>query len=244
MGTTKVIAAVLAAGSSTRMLGDTPKQFQNYKTNYQGLLISRNMVEIVCEKLGKICEEIVLAVPPGSKSNSILPSRECGAKISVIEGGQNRIDTFFRCIRCDVVRRYRAEDVLVVHDAARPFFEVEYTKKQVRQLILGYNAVLPVMEMYETIGMKYEKDSYEAVNRNNYLIAETPEVYRIGFIRSVPKPPNGAANSMFDWLGSPQRRKMYKWKVKFVPSSPLNKKVTLPTDMYGFKYYVEEMYGV
>src|SRR5262245_24795384 len=185
-----VSAIVVAAGKGQRLGSDVPKQFLD-------LCGGKTMVELSVDALAACPEvnEIVVAVPDGaaqSKGDSPLnlPGAEKGDKLRpqigessrvslvLVAGGERRQDSVARAF----ARVSPAADVVVIHDAARPFASPSLMQRTIRAAAEHGAAVaaLPVVDTVKQAGPP-DADGRRVVRatlaRDAIFLAQTPQAF-------------------------------------------------------------------
>ena len=141
--------------------------------------------------------------------------------IEVVTGGAERADSVQKGLA-----RVRADvDFVAVHDAARPLIVKEWIDDVFREAELHDGAILatPVTNTLKRVDSTNSIE--ETVSRTNLWAAQTPQVFRRqllleAFARRGDYQPTDEAE-LVERIGQ---------KVKIVPGSPLNLKITTPDD--------------
>lgn len=154
-------AVVVAAGSGSRMsLGGVPKQFRR--------LAGRPVLEwsMAAMAASGLIEQSVVVLPPGYQPH--------GAGDAVfVEGGATRTDS----VAAGLSAVPSEVSHVLIHDAARPFVDVEVVRRVVEALRSGARAVVPVVPMVDTIRLT----DGATVDRSDYVAVQTPQ----GFLREL-----------------------------------------------------------
>ena len=137
----RAVAVVVAAGSGTRLGGDEPKALLT--------IGGRPMVAVAVERAltSPSIAGVVVAAPPGFEERV----REALAPIAgssvVVTGGETRqgsVAAGLNAVDAQV-------DVVVVHDAARPFASAELFTAVVDAVLAGADAAVPVLPLVDTV---------------------------------------------------------------------------------------------
>lgn len=124
-------AGILAGGKGTRMgKTDLPKQF--LMLGEKPIIIHTIEQFIVADKI----DHIVVAVPETwiNYTKDIIDKYCKDDRISVIQGGQNRNDTIFNI--CNYINEnfnVTEEDIIITHDAVRPFITQRIIKDNIEK---------------------------------------------------------------------------------------------------------------
>lgn len=101
-----------------------------------------------------------------------------GAGVTVVPGGATRAES----VRCALAALPDEVDVVVVHDAARPFVPSSVVEAVVAAVLAGHDAVVPVLPVADTIKRVAADGSVvETLDRSGLYATQTPQ----GFRRSV-----------------------------------------------------------
>jgi len=134
------VAVVPAAGSGERLAAGMPKAF------FQ--LAGRTLVERAVDGLleSGVVDRVVVAVPADRTDRAKLI---LGRDATVVAGGTNRGDSVARALAA--VTDTQQPDFVLVHDAARALTPPELVVRVVEALRAGYQAVVPVLPLSDTI---------------------------------------------------------------------------------------------
>ena len=163
----KTAAIIAGAGSGHRLGADLPKALVK--------LIDKTLVEHAVAALAPVAELIIVTAPPGfeDKFKELL-----GDQITVITGGVLRSDS----IRIALEKIPANYEYVLVHDAARAIASTDLAKNIVAQLIAGEQAVIPALEVIDTI-KEVDASGYvrNTPDRSTLRAVQTPQ----GFVKSV-----------------------------------------------------------
>ncbi|MCE9516232.1 MAG: 2-C-methyl-D-erythritol 4-phosphate cytidylyltransferase [Mycobacterium sp.] len=158
---TETVAVVPAAGSGHRLGAGTAKAFVD--------LDGRTMLEHAVDGLlgSGVIERVVVAVPADRVAET---SSSLGDRATVVAGGPERADSVRLALSAA-----GDPDFVLVHDAARPLTPADQIRRVVAALRDGMRAVIPVLNVVDTI---------KAVDANGVVLG-TPQ--RAG-LRAVQTP--------------------------------------------------------
>ncbi|NBU93824.1 MAG: 2-C-methyl-D-erythritol 2,4-cyclodiphosphate synthase [Actinobacteria bacterium] len=163
----KTAAIIAGAGSGHRLGADLPKALVK--------LIDKTLVEHAVAALAPVAELIIVTAPPGfeDKFKELL-----GDQVTVITGGVLRSDS----IRIALEKIPANYEYVLVHDAARAIASTDLAKNIVAQLIAGEQAVIPALEVIDTI-KEVDASGYvrNTPDRSTLRAVQTPQ----GFVKSV-----------------------------------------------------------
>jgi 2-C-methyl-D-erythritol 4-phosphate cytidylyltransferase / 2-C-methyl-D-erythritol 2,4-cyclodiphosphate synthase len=165
-----VVALVPAAGTGERLGAAVPKAFVS--------IAGRPMlVHAVDALLASGVDDVVVAVSPdvfGPASDLLR------ARARVVVGGARRVDS----VRAALRAAGDDADVVLVHDAARPFATSSMIDAVIEAVRGGAAAVVPVLPVADTIRRVDADDRpVEVVDRDRLRIVQTPQGFRPDVLR-------------------------------------------------------------
>ncbi|GAA4016604.1 bifunctional 2-C-methyl-D-erythritol 4-phosphate cytidylyltransferase/2-C-methyl-D-erythritol 2,4-cyclodiphosphate synthase [Sphingomonas swuensis] len=165
---TQVTALIVAAGSGTRMGGETPKQYRP--------LAGKALLAHACEALLShpriTAVRVVIGGGQEELARKALGSLDVG---ELIIGGRERADS----VRAGLAAI--DDGIVLVHDAARPFCPPEVVDRLLDALESADGAV-PVLAVADTLA-KGDRELRGTVNRNQMLRVQTPQAFHIEDLR-------------------------------------------------------------
>ena len=171
-----VLAIIPAAGSGVRMGGATPKQF-----------LSLEGIPIFVHTLRKFSasdaiDEIFLGVRPEEMDRAL---KEIGKEslvkpVRVLAGGASRQETVARCL----AQASPHTDVVVVHDAVRPFVELAMIQ-QVVDLARKDGAAILGIPSVDTVKKVERLTITGTIPRELIVLAQTPQAFRYTVLRQA-----------------------------------------------------------
>ena len=218
---------VLAAGRGTRLGGQVPKAFVAVGGEAIICRSVRRLAAVFDAAKGAESFEMVLAVHPEDRATHLeplLPTLQSLGLGTVVDGGASRQESMSLALA-----RSRADSELVlVHDAARPFFPIAAVREALEQARNVGAAVLavPVPDTLKQVdaGQRVIK----TLDRAGLWLAQTPQVIRRDLLlqglasarqKGVPATDDVA---LLEHLGQP---------VAVVPGSATNFKITTQADL-------------
>ena len=163
----KTAAIIAAAGAGNRLGAELPKALVK--------LVDKTLVEHAVANLAPIAQLIIVTAPAGfvEQYRKIL-----GDSVEVIEGGVLRSDS----IRIALSKISNQYEYVLVHDAARALASTTLAATVIAQLINGEQAVIPALNLIDTI-KEVDKKGYvrNTPDRSTLRSVQTPQ----GFTRSV-----------------------------------------------------------
>ena len=169
-----VTAIIAAGGRGIRLGADRPKQFLE--------IGGRSILQMSIEALGASgqIKDIVVALPEEHLHQSISLTRFSGASwISFVAGGARRQDSVANAF----ARTSAKTDVVVIHDAARPFVTADLIARTVAaaQAHGAAIAAIPVRDTVKQAGDR-ERDGSRPIRatipRDTVFLTQTPQAFR------------------------------------------------------------------
>lgn len=169
----KYYALLLAAGRGERAGAGVPKQFR--------LLGDRPLWRLALDALKTFeAEKTLVLFPPGHSK-----SFEISEKLSWIEGGHSRFESFIRGIQALESMGMQKEDWVLVHDAARPCLH----ESDLHRLKATCGSSEPIgallaARVTDTIKQLGTLDKVQkTLDRNTLAAAQTPQLFRAGLLK-------------------------------------------------------------
>jgi 2-C-methyl-D-erythritol 4-phosphate cytidylyltransferase/2-C-methyl-D-erythritol 2,4-cyclodiphosphate synthase len=176
----KTAAIIAGAGSGHRLGADLPKALVK--------LIDKTLVEHAVAALAPVAELIIVTAPAGfeDKFKELL-----GDQVTVITGGVLRSDS----IRIALEKIPNSYEYVLVHDAARAIASTDLAKKIIAELTNGEQAVIPALEVVDTI-KEVDTSGYvrSTPDRSTLRAVQTPQ----GFVKSVLAHAHSSADDATD----------------------------------------------
>ena len=163
----KTAAIIAAAGAGNRLAANLPKALVK--------LVDKTLVEHAVAALSPVAELIIITAPAGYEDQF---SKLLGDQVKVITGGVLRSDSI-RIALSNIPENY---EYVLVHDGARALATTDLAQYVVAQLVKGEQAVIPALDVIDTI-KEIDSNNYvrNTLNRSSLRAVQTPQ----GFSRSV-----------------------------------------------------------
>lgn len=163
----KTAAIIAAAGAGNRLAANLPKALVK--------LVDKTLVEHAVAALSPVAELIIITAPAGYEDQF---SKLLGDQVKVITGGVLRSDS----IRIALSNTPEKYEYVLVHDGARALATTDLAQSVVAQLVQGEQAVIPALDVIDTI-KEVDSNNYvrNTLNRSSLRAVQTPQ----GFSRSV-----------------------------------------------------------
>ena len=169
------IALILSGGTGTRLGADIPKQYIEVN--------GRPVISYCMERLaGHPGIDAVQIVAAGQWQETVLACAEkyCGRTFRGFSlPGENRQLSVYHGLT-DILRYASGEDVVMVHDAARPLLSARMITDSLSALE-GHDGVLPVLAMKDTVYQSTDGKKISALlDRGSIFAGQAPETFRLG----------------------------------------------------------------
>ena len=163
----KTAAIIAAAGAGNRLAANLPKALVK--------LVDKTLVEHAVAALSPVAELIIITAPTGYEDQF---SKLLGDQVKVITGGILRSDSI-RIALSNIPENY---EYVLVHDGARALATTDLAQSVVAQLVKGEQAVIPALDVIDTI-KEVDSSNYvrNTLDRSSLRAVQTPQ----GFTRSV-----------------------------------------------------------
>lgn len=223
-----VLAIIPAAGMGVRMGGGTPKQF-----------LSLEGVPIFVHTLRKftavsVIDEIFLALRAEDmeRAQRDIDREHFTKPVRLVCGGATRQETVARAL----AEASPATELVVVHDAVRPFIEIEMIERVIDAARKEGAAILGIPSV-DTVKQVERQTILGTIPRERIVLAQTPQAFRFNIIqealaRSAADGFNGTDEaSLVERLGH---------TVKVLMGSDRNIKITKPSDLPLARLYIAQ----
>ena len=213
----KIKVIIPASGKGSRFGGDIPKQFQLLK----GEPILKHTISVF-QNLDFVNEIIIAA--DFCYTNHIT-GYNFSKVTQIIQGGETRAESVYAALKA-----VQSADIVLIHDAARPFVTPE-TVKAVAEAAKKYSAAIACTQVTDTIKeANHENKIIATPNRTNLWQAQTPQGFNYSLITEAytKGAKDGILNQVTD--DSTLVERLGK-DVYIVPSPKNNIKITTAEDM-------------
>ncbi|MEY3385187.1 MAG: hypothetical protein RLZ38_688 [Actinomycetota bacterium] len=206
----KTAAIIAAAGMGHRLGANLPKSLVK--------LLDKTLVEHAVANLSPVCQLIIVTAPKGYEAQY---TKILGDQVSVITGGVLRSDS----IRLAISKIPENYEYVLVHDAARALASTTLASSVLNQLIKGEQAVIPALDVIDTI-KEVDNNGYvrNTLNRASLKAIQTPQ----GFSRSVLERAHQASEDATDDAALVEALGI---AVKVVAGEQCALKITTPSDI-------------
>ena len=172
-------ALIVAGGSGTRMGGEVPKQFLLLG---DGKPVLKHTLEAFHTYDPRM--RIILLLPQGQETRwkQLCIEHDIQVHHETARGGETR----FHSVR-NGLELIPHEGIVGIHDGVRPFVSTAVIARCYETAGM-HKTAMPVMEVTETIRHLTTAGS-ETVNRNDYRLVQTPQVFDVALIKEAYSQP-------------------------------------------------------
>jgi len=204
----RIAAILVAAGSGSRFGGDTPKQF----TRIAGKPVIRHAAEALLPH--------VMVLQPVGDAAPIEAALAGLGTLPPVPGGATRQASVGAGLEA-LVRH--SPDVVLVHDAARPFLPAS-TIPALLAALRQYDGAIPAVPIADTLKRVQDGRIVATVPRDGLYRAQTPQAFRYQLLRALHRTSSAAATDdagLLEAAGHP---------VAIIPGADDNIKLTYAED--------------
>src|SRR5687768_6301577 len=226
----RVAAIIAAGGTGSRIGGAIPKQFLDLG---DGTIMLRRSIEAIAACAA--VDEIVVALPQGVSGGWDANVPTVHQPITFVQGGPRRQDS----VASALARISDGADVIVIHDAARPFATPDLVDRAVKAAH-EHGAAITAVAVTDTVKQTTGKGKDQRVvratlPRETIFLAQTPQAFRRDVLTDAMA---GAADANVTDEAMLVERAGY--RVHIVDGDPRNIKVTTADDLAAARSYVKE----
>lgn len=215
----KSYAIIPAGGKGTRLNSSIPKQYLKIDGKY--------LIEYTLQPFQE-CKEIDSIIISAEKRyfgliEEIKTNNNFDKIIQIVEGGNSRQESVFNALS---TLKASHNDLIVVHDAARPLLSLELLSEGIKKAKLFDNVVTAV-GVKDTI---FKASDYveKYISRENIYYAQTPQIFRYENIKDAF---DQAIKNKFIGTDESMLVQAAGYKVYIIEGNPKNLKVTTDEDI-------------
>jgi 2-C-methyl-D-erythritol 4-phosphate cytidylyltransferase len=240
----KVIVIIPAAGLGTRM-GSSTATAQGRQRSKQFVELDGSPILIHTLRKFTSCEQVdeVWIAMRKSEIDAFLPDlhdAHLPKPVHTVEGGEHRQQSVANAIRAV---RASADDIVLVHDAVRPFIDVETIEAAIEAVkkhgavIVGVPAIDTIKQVERTADGAIVKTT---IPRELIVQAQTPQGARYEILRRVIEEAEAA-----EFLGTDEASLLERagYPVHVVMGSTRNIKITTPADLELAEFFLSTEHG-
>ena len=208
-----VTAIIAAGGRGERFGGGVPKQL----TSVAGRAILERSVGAFAAH--PLISEVIVALPPEIAANPPAYLSGTGTPVRIVDGGARRQDSVANAFRAAA----STADVIVIHDAARPFPSADLIARTIAAAA-EKGAALAALRARDTVKRARASTVIETIPRESVYLAQTPQAFRPNVLADALALAGDATDeaSLAERAGYP---------VALVDGEETNIKITTPADL-------------
>ena len=213
-------AIIPAAGSGDRLGQSIPKSLV--------VINGKTLIQRAVESILPHVDEVIIAAPKDFELE-ISGLFSDNKKIKVISGGEVRS----KSVAAALSQVNQNADYILVHDAARCFATQAQTMRVIDALLAGDHAVVPGIEVVDTIKVIDANNFAESTpSRSSLRAVQTPQGFSARILHRAHQSGNDATDdaALVEVLGI---------AVRVVPGEPNAHKITTPADLEWAKRLAE-----
>jgi 2-C-methyl-D-erythritol 4-phosphate cytidylyltransferase len=215
----KASVIILAAGSGSRMGTEIPKQFLEIR--------GRQVIDYTISNCEQGSDDIVIV----TSKEFLKQLKNKYPKHKVIIGGGTRFDSVINGVKA------ATEDIVIVHDAVRPFIDKEIINK-LTATANEYPGVGTIIPLVDTI-LKVDNKNFlkETPNRYDFVDSQTPQAFQKDFLLKALENKDLHNTELLELI------RQAGGKVKLIDGSQWYFKITHKPDIYTAEGFLDEVEG-
>jgi 2-C-methyl-D-erythritol 4-phosphate cytidylyltransferase len=171
----RAAAILLAAGSGKRIGATRPKAF--LPIGERPMLSVAAAAAAASPRIGAL----VVAAPPGYEDEARSSVEGLSVPTTVLTGGRTRQAS----VRAALSALAPDAEVVVVHDAARPFAPPDLFTEVIRAVEAGADGAIPVVPVTDTVKRLDGIRVVDTIDRTELANAQTPQAFRVRALRAA-----------------------------------------------------------
>ena len=232
----KVAVILPAAGLGTRMAKSQPDAGTHSRKQFlqlEGVPILLHTIRKFarCEAVG----EIVVALRGDDIAwvQDLLDAEQLAKPVRLVVGGDSRqqsVENALSHLDADT-------ELVAVHDAVRPFVELDAVEKVIEEAAACGAAILGIVPV-DTVKRVHLSRIETTIPRERLVMAQTPQVFTLPILREA-----FAKATADGFVGTDEAslvERLENVNIHVVPGSDRNIKITKPTDLYLAKLFLAE----
>ncbi len=223
----RTFTIIPAGGKGLRSGSSVPKQY----LKFYGKELIAYTIEIF-QKSGLVNQIIIAAEPKFHKKLNQIKQRYNFTKVgAIVPGGKTRQDSVFNCIKS---LKADKNDLIVVHDAARPLLTKNVLNNSIKFAKKYGNAVVSI-KAKDTLALG-KRTIQNYIDRTNVRYIQTPQIFKYkDFIKAIKY----AEENNFKGTDESSLMKKIGKRIFLINGSAINIKITTKEDLNIFKTYIK-----
>lgn len=224
-----VIALVLSGGTGRRLGADIPKQY---------IEVSGKKIIDYCLETFQTCEKIdVIQIVAENSWTDIIDCVKYSKVKGISKPGRTRQESVLNGLQ-DMVLYASKDDIVIVHDAARPLVSIDLLEDLINAL-KDYDGAIPVMPMKDTVYYSENgKNISSLLERKCVYAGQAPEAFRFGLYFEANKVL--PEEELLKVNGSTEPAFMAGMNIAMIPGEEKNFKITTGEDLLYFSKIIGE----
>jgi 2-C-methyl-D-erythritol 4-phosphate cytidylyltransferase len=225
----KIFAIIPAAGKGSRSGYSIPKQYVKIR--------GKELIAYTIETFqkNKNIDEIIIAAHPEyfPLLNGIKKKYRLSKVKMIVEGGNERQDSVYNALRQIEPGK---DDLIVVHDSARPMLPAEVLNNAIQLAKVKGNAVVCIKSGDTLITGNDAVEKY--IDRKNVYYVQTPQIFKYTDLRRAME---RAYERNFYGTDESMLVKMLGKKIYISQGSSLNFKITIKSDLHLISMIIDKL---
>lgn len=225
------IAIILSGGVGTRMGVNIPKQYIEVNNRP---IISWCVETFVSRK--DIAAAVIVVADEWMdyvKTHVTLESD----KVIYAKPGETRQYSIYNGLKAAKEAGFSDDDIVIIHDAARPFVTNQTIDDCIKGIEEGYNGVMPALNVKDTTYLTDDGTTISSLlDRSKLRAGQAPESFRLGSYLALHD--NMSREELLNINGSTEMAFKAGQRVKIVDGDEGNFKITSPKDLVRFKQII------
>ena len=223
-----ILAIIPAAGWGVRMGSATPKQF----LSLEGVPIFVHTLRkfVACEAVDDIL--LGLRAEDTERAATEIERERFTRPVRLVEGGGSRQETVARCLDQAATNT----EVVLIHDAVRPFIELEMIRRVIAAARKDGAAILGIPSV-DTVKQVERHLIMGSIPRERIVLAQTPQAFRYEIIREACS--RAIADGFYGTDDSSLAERLG-YNVTVIMGSDRNIKITKPSDLPLARLYIAQ----
>lgn len=228
------IAIILSGGVGSRMDSSIPKQYIEVRGKPVIWYCLNTFVE------DDLTDAIVIGVADNWKDYvvDLVSTFRTAKPVLFSKPGETRQITIFNALKVIESCNYSNDDIVIVHDAARPLVSHELIKKCYAECA-NAEAILPVIPVKDTLYRSMDGKSIDSLlDRNTIWAGQAPEAFRFGPYLEAHE--HMTYKELLNINGSTEIAYKNGLDCKMIKGESMNFKITTQEDLSNFKMIVKD----
>ena len=234
-------ALILSGGVGTRIRSEVPKQY----IEIEGKMILTHCLEAVIS-----CKEIdgVWIVAADEWRKKISAEIRASEQLKSVFGAKGRFPDFSAPGKTrqlsilngleDIRREAGEEDIVLVHDAARPLVTSELLKACL-EACREHDGAMPALPMKDTVYLSEDGNSIsQLLDRSKVVAGQAPEAFRLGKYYEAVK--QLLPDRIYQINGASEPAVMAGMDIAVIPGDENNFKITTETDLQRYREIIRK----